>query len=212
MLYLSRMPLNWMPIKKFCSALLLLFPLWVMAQAMPPLNDVNHSVLLTGFAVNKPAQLTDVDNIALGLPREIARRLEQSQQFNVRTIPELLSTDWVLNPPSAKLLAQTANTYDVRYVISGDVRNAGMREIPVLFGLWSKKVRSIEIDLSVYDARAGKLMKRYSFTAAANGDVLIGKEYVFGGDEFSATPYGKAILNVADQAAHALTANLERQP
>jgi len=192
--------------------ILFLCPVWSLAQSLIPANDPGHSVLITGFAVNKPAQFSDVDNIALGFPREIARRLEQTQQFDVRTIPELLSTDWALTPPSVRLLGQTAATYDARYVISGEVRSGGVRDAPVLFGLWSKQVRSIEIEVSVYDARAGKLVKHQSFAATASGDVLIGKDHVFGSDGFSATPYGKAILNVADQIAQALTASLLMQP
>ncbi|MFZ4528439.1 MAG: flagella assembly protein FlgT middle domain-containing protein [Undibacterium curvum] len=177
-------------------------------QAMFPARGADRSVLLTGFAVNKPAQLSDVDDIAQGFPREVARVLEQSQQFSVRTIPDLLSLDWQLNPPTPVFLAQVAKNFDVRYVVSGDIRNAGIRNTPVLFGLWTKKTRAIEVDLNVFDAKAGVLVAKYRLTGTAEGDVLVGRQHVFGGEGFSSTGYGKAILELAQKAALSVTTQL----
>ncbi|MBC3930186.1 flagella assembly protein FlgT middle domain-containing protein [Undibacterium curvum] len=175
---------------------------------MFPARDADRSVLLTGFAVNKPAQLSDVDDIAQGFPREVARVLEQSQQFGVRTIPDLLSLDWQINPPTPGFLAQVAKNFDVRYVISGDIRNAGIRNTPVLFGLWIKKTRAIEVDLNVFDAKAGVLVAKYRLTGTAEGDVMVGRQHVFAGEGFAATGYGKAILDVAQKAAQSITVQL----
>ncbi|MBC3935554.1 hypothetical protein H8K47_09285 [Undibacterium sp. CY7W] len=177
-------------------------------QTMVPARDADRSILLTGFAVNKPAQFSDVDDIAQGFPREVARVLEQTQQFGVRTIPDLLSMDWQLNPPTVGFLAQVAKNFGVRYVISGDIRNAGIRNTPVLFGLWSKKTRAIEVELNVFDAKAGVLVAKYRLSGTAEGDVTIGRQHVFGGDGFAASAYGKAILELAQKAAQSITIQL----
>ncbi|MFZ6753260.1 flagella assembly protein FlgT middle domain-containing protein [Undibacterium sp. Dicai25W] len=182
------------------------------AQALIPARDAGRSVLLTGFAVAHPTQLIDIDDIAQGFPRELARRLEQGQQFSVRSTPELLSFNWQLNPPTPKMLAQVAETYKARYVISGDVRNAGIRIQPLMFGLWEKKIRALDVEIYVYDAQAGTLIESFKFTGSATGDVLVGKDYSFDGEAFRFTPFGKAIDDLIEQSAQAISSRLIVRP
>jgi hypothetical protein len=115
-------------------ALACITPLIVHAQTPELSPDGARSILLTGFAVNKQAQLKDIDNIAQGLPREIGHRLEK-QLWKVKTTPDLLSTEWRLSPASPQLLGQIAGLYDVRYVVAGEVRDAGISTQSVLWGL-----------------------------------------------------------------------------
>ncbi|MFZ6861317.1 flagella assembly protein FlgT middle domain-containing protein [Undibacterium sp. Ji67W] len=182
------------------------------AQALTPAQDPGRRILLTGFAVAHPAQLIDIDDIALGFPRELARRLEQGQQFSVRSTPELLSFNWQLDPPTPKMLAQVAETYKARYVISGDVRNAGIRTQPLMFGLWEKKIRSLDLEIYVYDAQAGTMVERFKFTGNATGDVVVGKDYSFDGEAFRFTPFGKAIDDLIEQSAQTISATLIVRP
>ena len=182
------------------------------AQALVPAREPDRSVLLTGFAVNHPAQLTDIDDIALGFPRELARRLEEGQQFAVRSTPELLSFDWQLSPPTPKMLAQVAQTYDARYVISGDVRNAGIHSVPMVFGLWEKKVRALDVEINVYDAKAGILIERFKFSGNATGDVLVGRDRSFDSEAFRITPFGKTIDDLIEQAADTIRTRLIARP
>ena len=182
------------------------------AQALIPARDPGRSVLLTGFAVAHPTQVIDIDDIALGFPRELARRLEQGQQFSVRSTPELLSFDWQLTPPTPKMLAQVAETYKTRYVISGDVRNAGIRIQPLVFGLWEKKIRALDVEIYVYDAQAGTLVERLKFTGNATGDVMVGKDYSFDSEAFRFTPFGKAIDDLIEQSAQEISTRLIVRP
>jgi curli biogenesis system outer membrane secretion channel CsgG len=96
----------------------------------------------------------------------------------------------------------------VRYVIAGEIRNTGMRQTSLLFGLWTKHHRAIELDLDVYDTTEGQLVARHRFSAEAEGDAPIGKQQVFGGQGFAAHPYGKVVLEVADQAAKSVLESL----
>lgn len=194
----------------FLLALTCVLPLTMHAQTPELSPDGARSVLLTGFAVNKQAQLKDIDNIAQGLPREIGHRLEK-QLWKVKTTPDLLSTEWRLSPASPQLLGQIAGLYDVRYVVAGEVRDAGISTQSILWGLREKQSRVIDVEIRVYDARAGSLLGRFDFSGKASGDVLIGAEHVFAGDAFRATPYGKAIDEVIEQAAQALSATLLSQ-
>ena len=183
-----------------------------MAEALLPAHDPARSILLSGFAVNKPEQLSDIDDIAQGLSHEIARRLRQSQQFEVRTMPDLLSFNWQLQAPPPRLLTQLGLDYGARYLITGEIRNAGIRNVPQLFGLWSKPSRSIEVEMYVYDAPAGNLLGRFEFSASADGDVHIGREHVFGGVGFRATRFGQAIESLVDEAAQTIASQLLMRP
>lgn len=174
------------------------------------------SVLLTAFAINKPAQVLDMDDVSQGFPRELARRLENSQQFIVRTSPDLLSLDWQqATPPPAKLLRQLSAYYGSRFIIAGEVRNAGSKIETNLFGLTKKETRAIEVELRLYDASQERLISRYdlsrSVTSDIQVDVGVGRSHVFGGAAFVSTPYGKAIAELIDEAAQLVTANMLEQ-
>lgn len=190
---------------------LAMIPGCLLAQS-PAMNDGgmanDHAVLLTAFAVNKPAQLQDVDDIAHGFPRELGRRLAQNPGLQVHTSPELLSWDWEQTPPDTKLLNQLANSYGVRYIVAGEIRDAGVQTETNLFGLTQKSTRAMELEVRLYDARSGALIAHQDFSKTVNGKVAIGRDYVFGGAAFSATPYGAAINEVLEDASQMLSGAL----
>lgn len=191
-----------------CAAVISPANAGVQVQSVTPVREAGKAILMTGFIVIKPAQSADLDDIAQGFPRELARRLEQSQQFSLRITPDFLSTEWPAKTPTPALLAQVAKAYGVRYVIAGEIRNTGMRQTSLLFGLWTKHHRAIELDLDIYDTTEGQLVARHRFSAEAEGDAPIGKQQVFGGQGFAAHPYGKVVLEVADQAAKSVLESL----
>ncbi|MBC3870061.1 flagella assembly protein FlgT middle domain-containing protein [Undibacterium oligocarboniphilum] len=170
------------------------------------------TVLLTGFAVNKPAQVQDIDDIAQGLPRALVRRLAQTPSFQIKTTPDLLSLDWQFSQADSKLLAQTAALYHVQYVIAGQVLNAGVHTEPVWLGLREKKHRALQLEIHLYDALAGVLVQRYEFSTSVTGDVQIGREHVFDGAGFQATVYGKAIDGLLDEIAQKMGAKILSLP
>lgn len=181
------------------------------AQMAGPGLPPSTAVVLTGFAVNKPIQLQDVDDIAQGFPREVARRLAQSTSWQIRTAPHLLSFDWQQDVPANKLLNQMGATYASRYVVAGEIRNAGTKIDTNLFGLTQKKTRAIEIDIRIYDTQSGILLARQDFSRTVAGDVAVGREHVFGGAAFNSTQYGKLIGEVADQVASLVSTTIAAQ-
>ncbi|MFZ6758892.1 flagella assembly protein FlgT middle domain-containing protein [Undibacterium sp. Ji50W] len=181
------------------------------AQMADPGLPPATTVVLTGFAVNKPIQVQDVDDMAQGFPKEVARRLAQNTPWQIRTAPHLLSFDWQQDVPSGKLLNQMGATYASRYVVAGEIRNAGTKNDTILFGLMQKKTRAIEVDIRIYDAQSGKLLARQDFSRTVAGDVTIGREHVFGGAAFSSTLYGKLIGEVADQVASLVSTTIVAQ-
>jgi hypothetical protein len=61
-------------------------------------------------------------------------------------------------------------------------------------GIAEKQSRVIDIEIRVYDARAGSLLGRFDFSGKASGDVLIGAEHVFAGDAFRATRMARRLM------------------
>lgn len=181
------------------------------AQMADPGLPPSKALLLTGFAVNKPMQVQDIDNIAQGLPRAIARRLIRAGGYQVHTSPDLLSFEWQQDEPPASLVRQLGNTYHSRYIVAGEVRNAGTKIDTNLFGLTQKRTRAIELDVRIFDARSGQLLVQQEFSRIVTGNVAVGREHAFDGAAFTSTVYGKTIAEVADQVAELVSATVAAQ-
>jgi len=181
------------------------------AQMTDPGLPPNKALVLTGFAVNKPVQVLDIDDAAQGFPKAIARRLIRERQVQVRTSPDLLSFDWQQDAPPAKLLQQLGQTFGSRYIVSGEIRNAGTKIDSNLFGLTQKRTRAIELDVRIYDARSGQLLVQQEFSTTVSGNVSIGREHVFDGAAFNSTLYGKTISDMLDQVANLVNATVLAQ-
>ncbi|MES2047565.1 MAG: hypothetical protein V4447_04130, partial [Pseudomonadota bacterium] len=52
---------------------------------------VKKKIVATAFIVNKLGQVTDIDNIEQGFPRELLRKLDLSHKFLIRSSANLLS-------------------------------------------------------------------------------------------------------------------------
>lgn len=161
---------------------------------------LKKKIVMTGFAVNIPAQVQDIDDIAQGLPREILSRLEHSGSFLVRQSPNLLSYDLKQPAPPAKLVQQVAAENDAQFVIAGEIRNAGVRVEKKYFGLWENRNRHIEIEFSIYDGMSGAFLSRHHLYRPAEDDSKIGRDKPFGSVVFYATHLGKAIDSIVDES------------
>ena len=175
-----------------------------MSKAVPskaPENRVlKKKIVMTGFAIPFPAQVSDVQDISQGLPREILNRLERSGNFLIRQSPNLLSYDFKQGTPDAKLVKQVAAENDAQFVISGEVRNAGIKTDKKYWGLWETKKRHIEIEFSIYDGASGVFLSKHHLYRDAEDDSKIGMDKPFGSVVFYATTYGKAIDAVIDES------------
>nr|WP_314862474.1 flagella assembly protein FlgT middle domain-containing protein [uncultured Undibacterium sp.] len=154
---------------------------------------LKKKVVMTGFAVNVAAQVQDLDDIAQGFPREMLNRLERSGSYIVRQSPNLLSFDLKQTAPTAKMVQQVAAENDAQFVISGEIRNAGIRTDKKFLGLWESRSRHIEVEFSIYDGLSGAFLSRHLLYRPAEDDSKVGRDKPFGSVAFYATSFGKAV-------------------
>jgi len=161
---------------------------------------LKKKVVMTGFAVNVAAQVQDLDDIAQGFPREMLNRLERSGRYIVRQSPNLLSFDLKQTAPTAKMVQQVAAENDAQFVISGEIRNAGIRSDKQFFGLWESRSRHIEVEFSIYDGLSGAFLSRHLLYRPAEDDAKVGRDKPFGSVAFYATSFGKAVDAVIEES------------
>jgi hypothetical protein len=167
---------------------------------LPEQRVLKKKIVMTGFAVNVPAQVQDMDDIAQGIPRELLSRLDLSGNFIVRQSKDLLSYDLKQEAPTAKLVKQVAAENDAQFVIAGEIRSAGVRSDKRYFGLWENRSRHIEIEFAIYDGITGAFLQRHHLYRPSEDDSKVGRDKPFGSVAFYATNYGKAIDSVLEES------------
>lgn len=173
---------------------------------------LKKKIVMTGFAVNVPAQVQDLDDIAQGLPREMLSRLENSGSYLIRQSKNLLSYELKQEAPSAKLVQQIAAENDAQFVVAGEVRSAAVRSDKKYFGLWETRSRHIEIEFALYDGISGALLNRHHLYRPAFDDANIGRDKPFGSVAFFATNYGKAIDSLLAESVAWIRKDLAAYP
>lgn len=166
-------------------------------------------ILATAFTINKSAQVMDIDHIEQGFPRELLNKLDHSRQFLIRSSPDLLSFSNEVETPSVRLVKQVAAENDSQFVISGDIRNAGIRVDRKYFGLWRTNKRQIEVGFAVYDGLSGAMLAQHVLHKEAEDEAIVGRDKPFGSAIFYSTSYGKAIDALLLEAARLISADLE---
>jgi hypothetical protein len=179
------------------------------AQGRPVERPFKKKILATAFAINKLGQVADIDNMEQGFPIELLRKLDQTHQFLIRSSPNLLSFSNQLESPSLRLVKQVAAENDSQFVISGEIRNAGIRTENKYWGLWKTNKRHIEIEFSVFDGMSGALLAKHTVVKQAEDKAIVGLDKPFGSAVFYATTYGKAISEILDESAKLITKDLE---
>jgi hypothetical protein len=187
-----------------------------MSKAVPNKTQetrvLKKKIIMTGFAIPFPVQVSDVQDISQGLPREILNRLEKSGNFLIRQSPNLLSYDFKQGTPDARLVKQVAAENDAQFVISGEVSNAGVQSDKKYWGLWETRKRQIEIEFTIYDGASGVFLSKHHIYRNAEDDSKIGMEKPFGSAVFFATPYGKAIDAVIEESVGWIRRDLSFYP
>ena len=179
------------------------------AQGRPAERPFKKKILATAFAINKLRQVADIDNIEQGFPKELLRKLDQSHKFLIRSSPNLLSFSNQVENPSLRLVKQVAAENDSQFVISGEIRNAGIRIENKFWGLWKTNKRQIEIEFSVFDGMSGALLAKHIVVKQAEDKAIVGLDKPFGSAAFYATTYGKAINEILDESAKLIAKDLE---
>lgn len=179
------------------------------AQGRPAQRPFKQKILATAFAINKLGQVADIDNIEQGFPRELLRKLDHSNKFLIRSSANLLSFSNQIESPSFKLVKQVAAENDSQFVISGEIRNAGIRIEKKFWGLWKTNKRHIEIEFSVFDGLGGALLAKHTIVKQAEDQAIVGLDKPFGSAVFYATTYGKVINEILDEATKLIANDLE---
>lgn len=177
-----------------------------------PGHVFRKKILATAFAVNRQAQVADIDNIAQNFPRELMLRLENSRKFLSRNSPDLLSYTMQQETPSVQLIKQVAAEHDSQFVIAGEIRNAGVQVEKKYFGLWENHKRHIDIEFAIYDGLSGALLARHNLQRQTEDQSMVGRDKPFGSAVFFATSYGKALDAMLAEAEQLITQDLAPFP
>lgn len=181
-------------------------------QNRAPEHIFRKKILATAFAVNRLAQVADIDNIAQNFPRELLLRLENSRKFLTRNSPDLLSYTRQQETPSVKLIKQVAAEYDSQFVIAGEIRNAGLDIEKKYFGLWENRKRHIDIEFAIYDGLSGALLARHNVRRQTEEQTSVGRDKPFGSAVFFATSYGKVLDSLLEESAQLIEQDLAPFP
>jgi hypothetical protein len=177
-----------------------------------PAHVFKKKILAPAFTVSRLGQVQDIEDIAHGFPRELLLRLEKSGAFLVRSSPDLLSFTLQTETPGVNLIKQVAAEFDSQFIISGEIRNAGVQVDKKFMGLWETRTRHMEIELAIYDGVSGALLIRHNLHKQAADQANIGRDRPFGSAAFYATTYGQAINAILDESAALIVSDLQQLP
>jgi hypothetical protein len=190
-------------------------PVLVMSNATAPANTpriVKKKIVSAAFNVKFPNQVADIDDIAHGFAEQLSLRLNDSKKFLSKTSPYLLLLATQDDTPATQMTRQMAQTNESQFVVTGEIRDAGIVVEKKLLGMWSIPRRHFEVDLSVLDGESGILIARHILHQQVVEEVELGRDKPFGSQAFYATTYGKAIGNVLDEAVKRVMQDVEEIP
>ena len=196
-----------------------IFYVRIMSDSQEPGRNINagqkykRKITSTLFAVRNSSQTQDIDNIALELPRELLRRLENSNNFLVK------ATEYGAPSASASASADTgqgsndvrriSEIYGSQFVVSGEVIDAGNS---VNDGFLRSGKRWLEVDFMIHDGLTGSLLARHRLARNIEGKTTIGRNKPFGSASFFSTDFGQAIDNVITDAVKLISKDMEQIP
>jgi hypothetical protein len=180
--------------------------------AVAPAHIFKKKILATAFTVSSLGQVQDIEDIAHGFPRELLLRLEKSGAFLARSSPDLLSFSLQPETPGVNLIKQVAAEFDSQFIISGEIRNAGVQVDKKFMGLWETRTRHMEIELAIYDGVSGALLTRHNLHKQAADQANVGRDRPFGSAAFYATTYGQVINSILEESAALIISDLQEFP
>lgn len=151
-------------------------------------------VLLTPFYVDNPAQVTDLDDVTNGIPRDLSQRLAQTGRFQARLSRYALPREASGHPPAqiATAVKQLALANDSQFVLAGEVTNAGAG---------TGDSRSFEVRTTLYDGITGTLIAEHRIDRNGTGNVSSPLNQPFGSASFFTSGFGKVVDVVLEAIA-----------
>lgn len=167
-------------------------------------------LVIPAFFVQKPAEVNDLDEIALNFPRELAQKLADKTQYRIVFHAELPVFDSLSHQAPARALQQLSTQYQCPYVLLGEIKGAGIYTETLLFGLWDRKWRNFTVATRIVDSRSQQTLKSHEYAQNIKGEASPGRQLNFGGSGFATHAYGRIILEVLNDTAEALTQDLQQ--
>ena len=175
-----------------------------------------RKITSTLFNIRNSSQTQDIDNIAFELPRELLRRLENSNYFLVKATeygaPSSLSASASASADTSQggsNVRRISAIYGSQFVVSGEVIDAGNS---VNDGFLRSGKRGLEVDFMVHDGLTGFLLARHRLTRHVEGKTIIGRNKPFGSASFFSTDFGQAIDNIITDAVKLISKDIEQIP
>ncbi len=178
-----------------------------------------NRLIVAGFSVEHPEQILPVEKSWLTnlTPVELARWIEKRRQVLVvhdatafpHLSPDRAPTPYLTVADKETPFSALARRHRGQYVLAGVYRDIGVIDK----GLFDKgifdrglfgKVRRIEIDAFIHDGVNGSVLDRKTFSAVAEGQVLMTPRPAVGTAEFYASDlgrvWGRLVNDIADWA------------
>ncbi|BBH12167.1 hypothetical protein CH06BL_14150 [Chromobacterium haemolyticum] len=199
------------------------------ACAMPPGRSLRRKIVTTYFQVDRPAEASDMPELATGLPTELSRRLGANRMYSLldANTVSVLPDSRVAEPAAgAEIARRIGQSEDAQFVVAGRVLATGATAKGLrkslyesnntsqqgtfyngpfagLFGGGVKYVpteRQFDAEVWVYDALTGALLARDRVSELAKGDVTPNPPRPFASAAFWQSDYGQAVNRALDQA------------
>lgn len=150
-------------------------------------------VLITPFQVNRPDHVLDMDDVTLGVPRNLHERLSRTGALQTRLGRYIVPTErsGATQAQIANAVRQLASDNDSQFVLTGEVTDAGATASKGFFT--SRTTRNFEIRTALYDGLTGVLIAEHRIGQQGEGEVVIGRHRPFGTASFFSTPYGRVV-------------------
>lgn len=200
---------------------------------MPAGRTLRRKLLTTYFYVVNPSEANDLRNLATALPADLARRLRQQNQFDVRNAGHLtVLSNMAADEPVAgwETVRELGRREDVQFVVAGRVLSTGVVAKSVrhtmfesnntsqqgayytgplagMFGQafkYEPSARQFDLEVWVYDALTGAVLADQRISQVARGKVVAQLPVDFATAAFWDGDYGSVVNALLDQATRQL--------
>ncbi|WP_192805096.1 flagella assembly protein FlgT middle domain-containing protein [Noviherbaspirillum aerium] len=169
-------------------------------------------VLITPFRVTRPEHVADMDDVPLGMSRNLYERLGRSGKLQPRLGKYVVPNERMGATPeqTAAAVRQLARDNDSQFVLAGEVVDAGTSTVKGF--LSSTTTRNFEVRTSLYDGLTGVLIAERRIGRQGEGEVGIGRHRPFGSASFFSTAFGCVVDAVLGSAAAEMMQDLAPLP
>lgn len=179
------------------------------ARTPSPAARYRKKVAVLQFEIQNRAQIFDLPGIEMQMPRELARRLDNSGNFiSIDGSRYLINYTLPLNQaPSPESLIRLAESLGCQIIITGVIRDMGVQKS------FFRKSRQLEVEIMVYDGLSGTRLSRHRFSEAApDADFYDQPVVLFTQSGFDTTPYGAVVDRVMNRQVELIQDDLDKIP